>query len=246
MTTNTGLTFTNQIGRCLKDAGGNRWSFCAAPKLLPTGRGQKNWLAVIASTDAHTGALFGDCRTAKARAAQVSANSGSRELADAAFTLAICGEDRQAQKIADELAARFPKDTVLHGIRLPTVYAALELQRGHADQAIELLESTRRYEGVQVYFVTYLRGLAFLKKGAGAEAAAEFQKIQDNPGWYFWSPLLPLSHLWEARAAALAGDTPQSRKSYQEFFALWKDADADLPILIEAKKEYERSQNRLR
>ena len=43
-----------------------------------------------------------------------------------------------------------------------------------------------------------------------------------------------------ARAAVLVGDTVKSRKAYEDFFTLWKDADGDLTVLIEAKKEYEK------
>ena len=84
----------------------------------------------------------------------------------------------------------------------------------------------------------YTRGQAYLKLRKGAEAAAEFQKILDHRGWDPISYLYPLAHLGLARAAALTGDVAGSRKAYQDFLALWKDADADLPILIEAKKEY--------
>jgi len=70
--------------------------------------------------------------------------------------------------------------------------------------------------------------------------AAEFQKIIDHRGVVATSALYPLSHLGLARAAALIGDTATSRKAYEDFFALWKDADPDLPILIEAKKEYQK------
>ena len=72
------------------------------------------------------------------------------------------------------------------------------------------------------------------------EAAAEFQTILNHRGWSPISALYPLAHLGLARAAVLQGDAAQARKSYQDFFALWKDADADLPALIEAKKEYKR------
>jgi hypothetical protein len=68
----------------------------------------------------------------------------------------------------------------------------------------------------------------------------EFQKILDRRGQFDISPFFPLAHLGLARAAAIAGDTTKSRKAYQDFFALWKDADADIPIMIEAKKEYEK------
>ena len=84
----------------------------------------------------------------------------------------------------------------------------------------------------------YLRGKAYLRLKRGAEAAAEFQKILDHRGWGPISYLYPLAHLGLARAAALTGDVAGSRKAYQDFLTMWKDADADLPILIEAKKEY--------
>ena len=83
----------------------------------------------------------------------------------------------------------------------------------------------------------YLRGLAGLHAGKGAEAAAEFQKILDHKGRN-WGPLYPLAYLGLARAAALAGDTAKAKKAYQDFFALWKDADPDIPTLIAARKEY--------
>jgi len=93
---------------------------------------------------------------------------------------------------------------------------------------------------VGFYYQNYLRGQAYLGERKGAEAASEFQKILDHRGWSPLSPLYPLAHLGLARAAVLQGDPTKARKSYQDFLALWKDADADLPILIEAKKEYEK------
>lgn len=152
----------------------------------------------------------------------------------------MCGEELQALKIADELASRFPKDTILHDFRLPTVRAAVELHRGRPDQALELLQSTNRYEGHYLNFAPFVYGLALLRKGKNAEAATEFQSIHKHPGWFEWTPLVPLSHLWEARDLALTGDTTRSRQAYEEFFALWKDADADLPIFVDAREEYKR------
>ncbi len=203
--------------------------------------GEKELPAALAAWDAHTGALFGDCKTAKQRAGEVlSMTENNIFLADAAFALAMCGEERQALKIADDLAARFPKDAVLRELRLPTVRAAVELQRGRPDQAIELLRSTGHDEVNFLNFAPFVHGFALLRKGANAEAAIQFQSIHECPMTAEWTPSIPLSYLWEARALALAGDNARSRQAYDEFFALWKDADADLPILIEAKREYKR------
>ncbi len=74
--------------------------------------------------------------------------------------------------------------------------------------------------------------------GAGPEAAVEFQKILDHRGVVPVSPLYPLVHLGLARAYALSGDTVKSRRYYQDLFALWKDADPNVPILQEAQSEY--------
>ena len=82
-----------------------------------------------------------------------------------------------------------------------------------------------------------MRGLAYLRLRKGAEAAAEFHKILDHKGAN-WGVFYTASYVGLARAAALSGDTVKSKKAYQDFFALWKDADADVPLLIEAKKEY--------
>ena len=85
----------------------------------------------------------------------------------------------------------------------------------------------------------YARGNLYLQQKMGKEAAGEFKAIIDHPGVEMFSPVQILSHLGLARAAVLNSDTTAARKSYQDFFALWKDADADLPILVQAKKEYE-------
>ena len=103
-----------------------------------------------------------------------------------------------------------------------------------------MLEPARQYDAAYtIHFrSTWLRGQAYLQLKQGAQAAAEFQKIIDHRGWDVTSPLWPLAHLGLARAAMLQGDAAKAKQRYEEFFRLWKDADADLPVLMEAKKEY--------
>lgn len=81
--------------------------------------------------------------------------------------------------------------------------------------------------------------LAHLKLGKGSEAAVEFQKIVGARSFAPMSALYPLVHLGLARAATLQGDAAKARKAYEDFFGFWKDADGDIPVLIEAKKKYE-------
>ncbi len=186
--------------------------------------------------------VFGRCQQAREGATRSQTMSRAKiGLGAAALALAICNETAQAQSLADELQKRFPKDTGTIGVVLPTIRGAIELSRGNAGRAIEALQPASRFElgGFADFWLTHLRGQVYLKQRAGKEAATEFQKILNHRGVDPMSPLYPLAYVGMARAAALTGDTAQARKSYQDFFALWKDADADLPILIEAKKEYE-------
>ncbi|HET9711322.1 MAG TPA: tetratricopeptide repeat protein, partial [Pyrinomonadaceae bacterium] len=205
------------------------------------GRNAKEDEARIATIQALTDAVFGNCEQVKEGTAKgIALAHNVYPFWNAAIALATCGEVRRAQVILDEYAKRFPKNTLGNAIWLPTIRATTELRRHNPAQAIDLFEGTQQYEAAALFWPPYTRGQAYLKLGKGAEAASEFQKILDHRGWDALSPLYPLAHLGMARAAVLTGDTSKARQAYQNFFALWKDADADLPVLIEAKKEYEK------
>ena len=160
-------------------------------------------------------------------------------LGDGALAQSIVGNTAQAQSLQAELARLYPLDTVFNVVWLPVHRAALALRAGQATQALEHLRLTERYEGGAVFWPQYLRGLTYLQLRAGKEAAAEFRKITEHRGYAPFSPLWPLAHLGLARAAALTGNAAESKKAYDAFFALWKEADADLPILREARREAE-------
>jgi len=115
----------------------------------------------------------------------------------------------------------------------------MELHRGNHDKAIQILMPVLPYERAAGFNAMFLRGQAYLGLGDGKSVAAEFQKIVNNRGLDSLSIFYPLAYLNLGRAARLEGDMAKSRKAYQDFFALWKDADPDIPILKEAKAEYE-------
>jgi serine/threonine protein kinase/Flp pilus assembly protein TadD len=190
--------------------------------------------------EALRGAIFGQCQQTKADPAQVlTVERNQLSLTRNALALSLCGEAGQAQTLIDELTKRYPKDTLINSIWLPAIHAVIEVNRNNPAQAIQLLEAPRRYEAAAEFWPQYLRGLAYLRQQKGAEAALEFQKIVDNRGEGPLSVLYPLAHLQLARAAALTGDAANARTGYQNFLALWKDADPDIPVLLEAKREYE-------
>ena len=209
---------------------------------LAQGRGLKQVAAEIILFAATHDVLFGDCKQVREQTAKALALTQSyRARLIAANVLAACGESGRAQAITDEMLQRYPNAILLRQLSLPLIQARAEMYRGNGARAIQLLETTRPYEGgPPPFLVVYLRGRAYLSQQKGAEAAAEFQKILDHRGWYPASPLYPLAHLGLARAAAQTGDTARARKAYQDFFALWKDADPDIPILQEARQEYDR------
>jgi tetratricopeptide (TPR) repeat protein/tRNA A-37 threonylcarbamoyl transferase component Bud32 len=193
-------------------------------------------------------AEFGNSQQARQQSAEALALASTRELQIlAALALARAGDSSRAQTIADDLAKRLPLDTAVSGYWLPTIRAVIEINRNDAAKAIEMLRAAAPYElggpaawpdvGGPLY-PAYVRGQAYLLLHQGSEAAAEFQKFLDHRGIVMNCPLGALAHLGLARAYALQGEEAKARTAYQDFLALWKDADSDIPILKQAKAEY--------
>lgn len=165
----------------------------------------------------------------------------------AALVLARAGDAARAQTLAAGLEKRFPQNIELNSYWLPSIRAAILLDRSKPGDAVNTLEPTSTYElayprpeieGGSLIYPAYLRGQAYLLLHQGREAAAEFQKFIDQRAVVVNCPLGALAHLWLGRAHALTGDTAAARKSYQEFFTLWNEADPDIPILRAAKSEF--------
>ncbi len=186
-------------------------------------------------------AQFGNCGKVNEQTTQALALSHDRlTLSLAGNAAALCGDAGQSNTIVDELSKRFPTDTLVNEQRIALIQATVAFHNGNAAQALQLLEATRTHGGYLLFPVAYLRGQTYLHDKKGAEAAAQFQEILDQRGWSPLSYFYPFAQLGLARAALLQGDTATARKAYQDFLATWKDADPELSLLIEAKKEYER------
>jgi tetratricopeptide (TPR) repeat protein len=186
-------------------------------------------------------ALFGNAAQAQSGArAALGISRGSAVEFNAALASVLSADTGQAQSLADDLAKRFPDDTIVQYVDLPEIRAEIEMARGYPAQAIQLLEASAPYElGSDLRCLPiFSRGRAYLAAHDGISAAAEFQKILDHPGVVVNSPIGALAHLGLARAYVLQGDTVKARAAYQDFLTLWKDADPDIPVLIAAKSEY--------
>jgi serine/threonine protein kinase/Flp pilus assembly protein TadD len=190
-------------------------------------------------------AEFGNSAAARQAAAAALALSGGRDVELlAALAFARSGDAGKAQQLADKLDRETPLDTMIQGYWLPTIRASIALAGGDGKKAVELLRAASPYELGQppqfqssTMYPIYVRGQAFLKQGLGQQAAVEFQKILDHPGLVVNFPLGTLARLELGRARALGGDKGAAKVAYEEFFSEWKDGDANLVILKEAKSE---------
>jgi len=166
-----------------------------------------------------------------------------------ALTLARVGDTVRAKAMITALEKSEPLNTVLKVYWLPSLKAAIELSAGNSAQALVFLEAAAPYElgepppmQLGTLYPAYIRGQAYLSAHSGTAASMEFEKILDHRGLVLNFPLSALAHLGLARAHAFSGDTAKARTAYQDFFALWKDADPDIPILRQAKAEYAKLQ----
>ena len=190
--------------------------------------------------DAYIEALSGNAAEARQRASRALQQSNGKYVqTGAAYVFALAGDTARAQALADEIAKRFPEDTLVQSIHLPAICAQVALGRNDGQKAIELLQRATTYElGRNNIYSVYVRGKAYLLTRQGHEAEAEFQKVIEHRGIVGNDPIGALAHLQLAHAYALQGDTGKAHIAYQDFLALWKDADPDIAILKEAKAEY--------
>ena len=160
-----------------------------------------------------------------------------------ALALARSGQIVEAGRLADQISAERPEDTLVQHYFIPTIRAAIELRQHDPAAAIDLLRGSPKYDlaftgSFNYVYPAYIRGLAYLGLGDGQSAAAQFQKLIDNPGFSVRHVIGPLAWLQLGRAQKMMGDNVSARKSYEEFLNIWKDADADLPVYRQAKAEY--------
>jgi len=200
----------------------------------------KETAAAEVAEEAVTEAAFGDSVDAtRDAAAALSVSRGRKVVLPAAAAYALAGEERKAQELSSDVAKRRPEDTLVQSVWVPLVSAIIELKHKNPAKAVQLLTAAGPYDRIFLP-VLFVRATAYLKAGQANEAAREFRKVLALRNLSPVDVLLPLAQLGLARAYALEGDSAKSRIAYQDFFALWKDADPDIPILQQAKAEYAR------
>jgi tetratricopeptide (TPR) repeat protein len=193
-------------------------------------------------------AAFGNVDEARKGAVDVlklATNSRDAQIL-AALVFARAGDSARAQAMMDDFRARYVSNTLVQTAWLPTIQAQTEILRGNPAKGVDLLQAVKPYERGELIgnlsnccmVPVYLRGEAYLKAGKGPQAVIEFQKILDSRGVVVNCWAGSLARLGKARAQALAGYSSAARTDYKQFFALWKDAEAEIPVLKAARAEY--------
>ncbi len=208
--------------------------------------GAKDFGAGLLTFEAYDDALFGlqaESRQEAAHALEISTDPDTRWGAAMAF--AMLGDEQKSASLLAAAQHDAPENQLIQQLITPQIHAVQQLQKNQPAEAVQLLEALRPYEfgtGPRATGATpvFLRGMAYLKLHDGAKAAAEFQRILDHRGAVGFGPEYPLAHLNLGRAYALQGDAAKAKTAYQDFFAAWKDADPDLPILKTARTEYDK------
>ncbi len=211
---------------------------------------EKETAAEYLGHNALRGAIVGSSAVAKEDAQSAIAEiNGKNAEGFSAIAFALTGDGANANRLIDDLGKRFSQDTIVQFEYLPMARAGLALTTGNAANAVAALTVASPYElghtnndFTFALYPVYLRGESYLAAKDGSAAITEFQKILDHSGVVGNEPIGALAHLGLGHAYALSGDSAKARTAYQDFFALWKNADPDVPILKEAKAEYAKLQ----
>ncbi len=213
--------------------------------------GQRGRAAIYQAVRATWEALCGNAGEGTRHAVAALERSNGREVEyAAALALGLLGSASRSEALAGDLEQRFPEDTFVKFTYAPVLRGLAELRRGQPEHSVEQLQVALRYElaanGLNFETLAgglhsaYVRGEALMAARRHADAAAEFQRVLDHPGIVGTDPIGALAHLQLGRVFALSGDRARAKAAYETFLALWKDADADIPVLKRAKVEYAR------
>jgi hypothetical protein len=199
-------------------------------------------------------AVCGNAAEGKRNAIAALALSNGRDVEyTGALALALSGDSSRSQPLADDLEKRFPEDTFAKFTYVPVLRALSALEDGNPTDSVERLHIALSYElaanglNFNHFYLgglhsAYVRGEALLAAHRYAEAAAEFQKILDHPGIVGADPIGALAQLQLGRAFVLSANKIKAKAAYEDFLALWKDADLDIPIHAQAQAEYAKLQ----
>lgn len=163
--------------------------------------------------------------------------AGEAEVWGLPAMLHLLSEGSRAERLLAVQLEQYRQDSAFSGIEVPLVETAAAISRGAHVQALESIAGAAHFEQGDPR-IPMLKGRALLGAGRASEAGAAFERAIANRFIQEPSSLGAVAHIWLARARAQAGDVEGAKRTYQDAFGIWKDADPDLPLLVEAKREY--------
>jgi len=217
---------------------GSARKLCLRSEQLARDHHFAGYAVTVVAVQALIEAQFGNGSEARRLAYQVATPDPNVLYGHVALALTVIGEPQKTSGLTSELQKYSPQNVPA---LLPIIQAREQIQQGKTQPAVDLLQATPSFisiNNVLVFETTYIRGTMYLELKRPNDAKSDFQSILDHPGI---SPLMPahtLAVLGRARSDALEGNSSRARSEYQDFFALWKDADSDIPVLQQAKDEY--------
>ncbi len=191
-------------------------------------------------SEAGSRALLGDrAGAASAIASALQVDRSPSRVAQSALIFALAGDGQAARRQLAEYDRVVAPGSGRDLEFITPARAALAVAEGRFSEVAALLEPIRPYElGTRFeYLPSFIRAHALLGLQSYDQAAQAFQVILDNRGVMPYSVFVPLALLGQARAYAGLGRAGESLQGYTAFLDLWKEADADLPLLNRARSE---------
>jgi tetratricopeptide (TPR) repeat protein len=222
----------------------DRRSLVSERMIVQTRAGLSEAVALMQIGEAILDAICGDRERARTNiAAALKLGATSRDVArDAALAMALAGLTSESRVLLTRVEGDYPvTDTLATSLYLPLTRAAISAATGDPHAALEELRKSVPYDSRNAV-ARHMKASAYLDAGRLKDAEAEFRRILELPRNTSFNVWEPITHLGLGRALARQGDLVASKKAYETFFDIWKDADKDVPILVAARQEYARLQ----
>jgi eukaryotic-like serine/threonine-protein kinase len=151
------------------------------------------------------------------------------------------GDLGPARRVVAEISESGTRNTISLYLDRPMLQAMIDLKTGKPAEAVKDIEPAQKYQ-MRDYGVPLLRAAAETEAGMLDKAADDYRLVLANPGHFPVWPGHSFTHLYLARVLVRQRKLDEARAEYRTFLEIWKNADVDVPLLIQAKEEYAKIQ----
>ena len=153
---------------------------------------------------------------------------------NAGMAAALCGDQAYSENVLAALQQSYPQSTSVMQYYIPQLQAAAEIGVNEPEKALNPLTALEPED--QISLASYLRGTANASLGQMPAAIVDFQTVMDHRGSALTqgSNIFPMAAMSVARAHAANRDKHDSVLGFQRFLVLWREADQNQPLTMEA------------